>query len=153
MFIPGPARRAAREVLNSISNCSAARLAEVTAKAEVQVYQAILQSLDTLPMIPTVESPASSLPAPAGPVWIGTPIPPTETLQRAARELVEANVKTIREKVVVNSEQQSPGETVTQEIEDLLETNLSGTQSVEQHVLSLNGGARSEDGSPRKDRR
>ena len=142
MFIPGPARRAAREVLNSISNCSAARLAEVTAKAEVQVYQAILQSLDTLPMIPTVESPASSLPAPAGPVWIGTPIPPTETLQRAARELVEANVKTIREKVVVNSEQQSPGETVTQEIEDLLETNLSGTQSVEQHVLSLNGGAK-----------
>jgi hypothetical protein len=141
LFVAGPARRAAREVLNAVSKCSEARVAETTAKAEVRAYQVILDGLDTLPLIVTVDAPTALCISPTTPVWVGTTVPPFETLRATAVELVESKVKSIREKVIANSGQQTAEQTVKEEIESLFANGIPGAQSVEEHVESLNGDA------------
>jgi hypothetical protein len=141
-FIPGPARRAAREVLNAVSKCSEARLREAAAKAEVRAYQLIRDGLDTLPFIPTIENPNSTCNPPAIPVWLGQTVPGFETLRDTAAALVESNISMIREKVVSNSAEQSPDEIVAEAIEDLFSSNTPGPHSVEEHVSGLNGGGK-----------
>jgi hypothetical protein len=142
MFIPGPARRAAREVLNAISKCCDFRLAEATSKAELQAYQAILEGLDMLPTVQAIEAQASLCQFPEMPIWIGTAVPSPEILRSAAIERVDANIKLIREKIIAASGQQSPEQVVQQEIDQIFRGSLPGAKSVEEHVLSLNGGGK-----------
>ncbi|MGD0816336.1 MAG: hypothetical protein ABSA83_22315 [Verrucomicrobiota bacterium] len=74
-LVAGPARRVAREVIESLASLSEARLNEVAMKAEAQAFHEIVERMEEAPQ---VTDQAPTLPAEAAyqlPVWLGTPMP------------------------------------------------------------------------------
>ncbi len=132
-FIPGRARRAARDAVNAGAQLAEARIEEGIVKAQVHATHAIAEHLASGDSIKVTVSNTQELQR--TPVWLGTPLPSAEALEAEASQLVENNIKSLRAKIIESGDK----EALTAEIENLFNDSLLGPRSVEEYVASLNG--------------
>ena len=140
-FIAGPARRAARDLIDAIINLAERRLGETMLKAESQSFRKLVEETSDVPQADAAcpvprETPIFQLPP-----WLGTPLPGREVLEEEARKLVDANIKTIRAKLVQTGNAAQLDEILNHEV-DRLFASASGPASVEECVVRLNGSGR-----------
>lgn len=141
-LFPGPARRAGTDVLAALAMLSAARIDESVVKAEVLAFKRIGELTDQLPQASPLGGQVGTALLAELPVWLGTQLPSRQILEVEAKKLVDANIKTIRSKLVEMGDGEAPGKIVQQEIDRLFQGRLPGPNSIEDCIGQLNGDGR-----------
>ena len=135
-FIPGAARRAARDAIGAAVRLGEARIEEAMTKAQVHAYHSIAECVRNISCGDSVEMTTATGPAlESPPVWLGTSLPPTEELEAEAERLVADNITAIRAKLIESEDKDA----LTTEVKQLLTNSSPGPHSVEEYVAGLNG--------------
>jgi len=140
-FVAGPTRRAARELIDAIIDLAEARLDEAATKAEAQTFRDLVERMSDVAQVDAVSLESSKEASLQLPPWLGTPLPSPELLEEDARTLVNANLKSIRAKLVQNGSAAQIDEILAQEVERLF-ANPPGPSSVEDCIVRMNGSGR-----------